>query len=377
MQARKRDIKAGKPGKTGKQLPEPVRRVLEQVVLAASIGVLLSLIYLLFIILSGGLAAPLIAGTALTQVTKSVGLAKALFLWCLWVLVLSAMIRHYRAELPGYLAMGVGVGCWAILPLVIRSRIDPTSAKPLMELGQSLVISLQTAGGAMIVLGIMRIVVGRIILLASPSHAAAKISGLPAEAAAIAAERAAEKPSLMRRCYELHFCRTSLRSNCPRFLEGTSCWKRKSGCYCDQGLATRLLSGIGADNRAKAAEELEAAQRRARARRQQKKVPCGECPLYLEHQKHKYRVLSWLSYPAAAAIIGANVSRIQAGYQWVEWRLGDFLAQFQVLPRSLSDAPFEPAAWLSAQNASVLLIGVLMVGIILSLTEMAIFKFKL
>ncbi len=377
MQARKRETKAGKPGKPGRQLPEPVRRVLEHVVLAASIGVLLSLVYLLFIILSGGLAAPLIAGTALVQVTKSVGLAKALFLWCLWVLVLSAMIRHYRAELPGFIAMGVGVGCWAILPLVVRSRVDPTSAQPLMELGQSLVVSFQSAGGAMIVLGIMRIVVGRIILLASPSHGASKLSGLSAEATAIAAERATERPSLLRRCYELHFCRTSLRANCPRFLEGTSCWRRKSGCYCDQGLATSLLSGIGADTRAKAAEELEAAQRRTRARRQQKKVPCGECPLYLEHQKHKYRVLSWFTYPLAAVIVGANVGRIQAGYQWVEWRLGDFLAGFQVLPRPLTDTPFDPAAWLSAQNASVLLIGVMLVGLLLSLTEMAIFKLKL
>ena len=374
MQARKRETRAGKPGR---QLPEPVRRVLEHLVFVASIGVLLSLVYLLFIILSGGLAAPLIAGTALAQVTRTVGLAKAVFLWCLWVVVLAAMIRHYRVEIPGYIAMAVGAGCWAVLPLVIRSRVDATSAQPLMELGQSLVASFQSAGGAMVVLGFMRVVVGRIIVLASPTHAAARLGGLPAEAAAIAAERASERPSLMRRCWELHFCRSSLRSNCPRFLEGVSCWRRKSGCYCDQGLATRILSGIGADTRAKAAEELEAAQRRARARRQQQRAPCGECPLYLEHQKHKYRVLSWFSYPAAAAVVGMNVRYMQAAYQWVEWRLGDVLGQFQVLPRPLTDAPLDQAAWLSAQNAAVLLIGVLLVGVLLSLTEMAIFKLKL
>jgi hypothetical protein len=53
------------------------------------------------------------------------------------------------------------------------------------------------------------------------------------------------------------------------------------------------------------------------------------------------------------------------------------LAQFQVLPQPLTDTPFDPAAWLSAQNASVLLIGVMLVGVLLSLTEMAIFKLKL
>jgi hypothetical protein len=351
-------------------------RALDHLVLAASIGGILSLVYLLFIILSGGLAAPLVGGTALAQVTQSINLAKSIFLWCLWVVVLAAMIRHYRNEVPGYLAMGAGVACWAILPLVVTSRVDPLSARPLMELGQGLINGFQAAGGAMLVLGFMRVVVGRVILLAAPSHAALQVSGLSAEA--VAAERAKEHPSLMRRCFELHFCRSSLRANCPRFLEGTSCWRRKSGCYCDQGLATRLLTGMGPEGRAKAAEELEAAQRRAKSRRQQRqKTPCGECPLYLEHQKYKYRTLSWVTYPAAAAAVAMSLRPLQSGYQWVEWRLGDFLAQFQVLPRSFGNQPLESIAWLSAQNAIVLLIGVLLVGMLLSVTEVLIFRLKL
>jgi hypothetical protein len=184
----------------------------------------------------------------------------------------------------------------------------------------------------------------------------------------------------MRRCWELHFCRTSLRANCPRFLESATCWRKRSGCYCDQGLATQLLTGVGANARAKVAEELEVAQRRARVRsqRQQKQqARCGECPLYLEHQKYKYRVLSWFAYPAAAGLIGLTIGFIRNGYHWVEVELGSVLTQFQILPHPLTDKPIEQAAWLSAENAAILMIGVLLVGVILQLTELAIFRLKL
>lgn len=371
--------RGAKEPKRIRQLPEPMRKALEHVVLVASVGVILSLVYLLFIILSGGLAAPIIRGTALDAVARNVNLAKTAFLWSLWIVVVAAMVRHYRTESTGWVTMLVGVGCWVLLPMIVRSRTESTTAQELMQLGQSLITSFQTAGGALIAFGFLRVALGRIIVLASPTQAAMRFSAYSPEAAAIAAERAMERPSLLRQCWELHFCRSSLRAGCPRFVEGASCWKKNSGCYCDQGLATRLLSGVGANARAKVAEELEVAQRRARTQRQKKraKAPCGECPLYLEHQKHKYRVVSWLTYPAAAGVIGFTVVSIQNGYRWVELELGSIFANLQLLPRTLSDQPLEQVAWLSAENAVVLLIGVLLVGIFLQLTEVAIFRFKL
>ncbi len=380
MQARKREVKTS-PKQPTKLLPQSMEKPLEQILLVASGVAALCLVYLLFVILSGGLAAPLIAGTALEEVTRNVGLAKSVFIWSVWIVVLAAMIRHYKADSMGLAAILVGAACWAILPLIIRSRIESTSAQELLQLGQSLIASFQKAGGAMVVVGVLRLGIGRVILLASPGLAAQRSGGGLAEAAgAIAAERALEKPSLLRKCYELHFCRTSLRTNCPRFLEGTTCWRKKSGCYCDQGLATRLLTGVGANARAAMAEELQVAQRRAartKTKQQRAKALCGECPIYLEHQKHKYRVISWFAYPSAAAVIGATVSYIQQGYQWVEYNLGGFLNQFQLLPHKLTDTPLQQVQWISAENAAVLLIGVLLVGILLQITEFAIFRAKL
>jgi len=375
---RRAETRTAKP--PTRKMPQWVAKLLEHVLLVASIGGVLSLAYLLFVIFSGGLAYQIVAGTALEQVSRNVNLTKGVFLWCLWIVVFAAMLRHYKTESMGLVVMLVGAACWAALPLIVRSRTEATTARELLELGQSLIISFQASGSAMFVLGFLRFAVGRVIVLASPTRAAARLSTSSPESAAIAAERALEKPSLMRKCYEMHFCRTSLRANCPRFLEGTSCWKRKSGCYCDQGLATRLLTGVGANARAAMAEELQAAQRRARLeskKRKKPKAPCNECPVYLEHQKHKYRVVSWLAYPAAAAIIGGTVALLRQGYAEVEYRLGDFLAQFQLLPHPLSDKPLEAVAWLSAENAAIILIGVLVLGALLQITELLIFRVKL
>ena len=368
-----------KPTRSGLRLPESMKKPLDHVVMVASILALLSLAYILFVTLSNGLAAPLIAGSALDEFTRNLGLAKNLLLWGMWVAVVAATIRHYQTVTMGWLAMLAGAACWGLLPWLISSRMSSATAEPLLRLGQSLVSSFQAAGGALIVFGFLRVAAGRIMGLLSAGQGASSSQLSSGQAAAIAAERAAERPSLMRRCWELHFCRSGLRSNCPRFLEGVSCWKKKSGCYCDEGLATQLLSGMGPNSRAKAAEELQSAQRRAKARgrRQRKEVPCAECPIYIEHQKYKYRTLSWAAYPLAAAIAGFGAGAIINAYHWVDSRLGTALDKFQILPHSLTNAPLDQASWLSAPNVTVVVVGILLVGIILQLTEVAVFRLKL
>ena len=377
---------ASSAARSRKRSPEKWLGMLDHVVLLGSVAAGLSLAYLLFVILSGTLAAPLIQGTVLDQVTRNVSLAKTIFLWSLWLVLAALLARHYRSSVPGYLTLLAGVACWALLPLGVRSRVPETSAYPLMQLAQSLVTSFRISGGALIVLGFLRVVLGRIVLLASGGAAGARVLRLQPGAAEAAAARPCESPSLLRRCWELHLCREGLRRQCPRFLEGVSCWRKRSGCYCDQDLVTRILTGSGGgDTRMRVEEEMRVVRspawqyqeaRERRKRQRAKKAQCGQCPLYLEHQKYKYRTLSWLSYPAGAALVAIAASNIRAGYEWVDFRLGSLLAQFQVLPHPLTDRPLEAAPWLNAENAVVVVIGVLAVAVILQLTELAVFRLK-
>ncbi len=371
------------PPRRAGRIPRSWMSALGHLALLAAVGATLSLTYLLFVVLSGTLAYDIIAGTALQQMTRNVDLARTIFLWSLWIVVAASMIRHYSSDSVGFAVLLAGLGCWAILPFLIGNRISEHSTA-LIDLGYSLAAAFRLHGVALMVVGSLRLVVARLILVSRPAGAAGRLRLLGPEAREIAAYRASQKPSAMRRCWELQFCRSSLRNNCPRFLEGVSCWKRGSGCYCDQGLATRLLSEVGARARVEVAEELDAAQRRgetvsgprrAAAKEKRAKPPCGECPIYLDHQTYKYRVVSWLAYPAAAAIVGFFVAPIRYSYEWVQYRLGDMLGQLQVLPQhTIPGTAFD--TWLSAENVMVVLIGIFVVGVLLQLTEVVIFRLK-
>jgi len=363
----------------------------DHLILLSALAATLSLALLLFILMSGGFAAPLIAGSALETVQRNVDLARRAFIWGLWLSLLAALLRHYRTESLGYVTLLAGAACWLVLPWVVRTRVPYDAARELAELARSLMASFQTTGVLIMVLGFLRIVVGRVILLSTAPRVGA-ITRLPGFATAMAhlSEEpiGAPRPSLMRKCWELHFCRGSLRVNCPRYLEQVACWKQRSGCYCDQGLATRLLDSVGTRTRVQVAEEMQSVQSRARQVEQRtaagrrlrqppkkQRRPCGECPIYLDHQKFKYRVLSWFAYPTAAVIIGILISQIRAGYEWADAYLGNVLSR--PLPSIPYAQPVQEAPWLTAENAIIVLIGVVIAATILQLTEVAVFRLKL
>jgi len=382
-------------GRRSRTAVEPVSKrpvwvgLLDQAIWFFSAAAILSLTYLMFILMSGGLAAPLIAGSALEAVRHNVDLARQAFLWALWLGIMAVCIRHYRAEATGYMALVVGAVVWLAFPAMIRSKVPGTSARDLVDLAASMVDSFQASGGALMVLGILRAVVGRVILVSTAprSGAITRNARFASAMAQISEEPIGGRPSLMRKCWELHFCRGSLRVHCPRYLDQKACWKARSGCYCDQGLATRLLDTVGSKVKVQVAEEMQSVQSRARqperrvgtppTKRRAKrraKPPCGECPIYLEHQKFKYRVLSWLAYPAAAAIVGMVITPVRDGYQYLDQYLGSILAgAVAAVPYA---QPIQEAQWMSAENAVIVLVGVMIAATILQLTEAVVFRFK-
>jgi len=373
----------------GRKVRPAWQSLLEQGIWLTSVAALLSLTYLMFILMSGGLAAPIIAGSALEAVKRNVDLARQVFLWALWLAVLAASIRHHRSEATGYMMLLVGGVCWVLLPMVVMSKVPATSAaKDLLDLAYSMVASFQTSGGAMVVVGLLRVVIGRVILVSTaPRSGAATRSPLASAMAQISEEPVGGKASLMRKCWELHFCRGSLRVHCPRYLEQRACWKARSGCYCDSGLATRLLDTVGSKAKIQVAEEMQSVQSRVRqqqrraaparaaARTKRSKPPCGECPIYQDHQKFKYRVLSWLAYPAAAGLIGMFITHLRDGYEYLDSYLGGVLAgSVAAVPYA---QPLQEAQWLSAENVVIVLIGVFVAATILQLTEVVVFRMKL
>jgi hypothetical protein len=383
------------PGRVKTPLGKGIERwfpVVDNAVLLLGVIVVLAFSYLMWMILRGELGYPLIGGTQLDKIAAGIDAGRQALLYSLWLLVLLAMARHYKTESLGYLAIGAGLACWFGMPLLVSKYAPPNAAQQLQTVATDLMASFHASGVAMFVVGLLRIIMGRIVMMAyqPPSASVVRVPGILGPDVPGAAPQLAGRNSLMRKCWELHFCRGSVRTTCPRYVEGVACWRKTSGCYCDHDLASRLMSSVGGNASVKmqVAEELDAHQRKAqelqrRLQRQQQRSKqaarklCRECPIYLEHQKFKYRTLSWLTYPLTAIIIALSAHSIRQGYDVADQYVAKFIGQYSLIPHELMVRQIEVAPWFSAENFAILIIGVILLAVILHLTEVAVFQLKL
>jgi hypothetical protein len=365
--------------------------LLDHAVLFFGLAVVLSFSYLMWIIIRGDLGYQLIGGTQLEVIARGLEFGRKALLYSLWFLVLLSLARHYRTEAVGYLAAAAGALCWYGMPILIARYAPPTAAEELQTVAQALLQSFRNSGSVMFIVGVLRVVIGRIVLMTYQPRSA-QVTRLPGVlyGDGPAAPELVGRRSMMRKCWELHFCRGSVRTTCPRYTEGVACWRKRSGCYCDHDLASNLMSSVGgnASIKMQVAEELETQQRRAQelqrrlSRHQQRSKQasaklCRECPIYLEHQKFKYRSLSWLAYPITVLIIALSANSIRWAYQWADQHVADFVKGYSFIPHHLSDQPIQMAPWISAENFAIVIIGVILLAVVLQLTETAVFHLKL
>jgi hypothetical protein len=99
-------------------------------------------------------------------------------------------------------------------------------------------------------------------------------------------QRVARDANALSPCWSLPFCREVIRKQCPAYLARKTCWKFKRGCYCDDEMIARIVRG-------ESLEKIKAPTKMSQLR----KPPCKRCYIYLEHQTHKFKMLSPLAIP--------------------------------------------------------------------------------
>ncbi len=68
--------------------------------------------------------------------------------------------------------------------------------------------------------------------------------------AGAAAESRPVRTSLFAKCWEGPYCREFIRTHCPVYVKRQSCWREKSGCYCEEDIvsgAASRVNGIALD----------------------------------------------------------------------------------------------------------------------------------
>lgn len=164
-----------------------------------------------------------------------------------------------------------------------------------------------------------------------------------------------EKQSLVPKCWQLSRCRPSVRSGCPNYVNQVTCWKQRSGCFCDRDLADHLISSVG---RGEAQEVIDmqksssmlhgsrskhgkAAGTKKRPTWKIQKYRCHNCPVFNEHQEYKYRHFSWTSLPVTLLIAIAAWPLFERGYTISTLFLNHVLENYRLGSTELMNSSFE------------------------------------
>jgi len=216
------------------------------------------------------------------------------------VLIFSAAIRYHADESTGYALLIGGAALYWGMPMLIGSsaQIGRVIGAAGLPLGYT-VSQFQ-------LVGMVALVVAAPLILVDFWY---KLRGVrrPATRGAVTIPKEGELPGsrIYLFCWQMPYCRDYLRRFCRAYEQRKSCWRMKSGCYCDEDMILRVMKRgstskvAGFDQRYSEvyggkSKNLTAAQKRRR---------CRECFLYAEHQKQKYRMLSPLVFPAAVVLM--------------------------------------------------------------------------
>ena len=213
------------------------------------------------------------------------------------IALVSAAIRFHLDEITGYaLLMGGAFLHWG-LPMLVGTSLQGASLQaatlPAYVVSQYSLIGMVS------------------LILAGPLIAidfSFKMRGVHRKATrgadVISIEEEIPKVRFCFFCWQMPYCREYLRKFCTAYGKRKSCWRLKSGCYCDEEMILRVMKRSatskldGFDQRYSmptvGKKKLSGAQKRKR---------CRECFIYSEHQKLKYRILSPLMFPVGILIM--------------------------------------------------------------------------
>lgn len=214
------------------------------------------------------------------------------------VLILSAALRYYLDEITGYvLLIGGALLHWGI-PMAVGSSVQGVSLQA-ASLPAYVASQFSFVGIIALVVAVPFIVADFWLKLRGVRR------GVPRGAVVVSKGQEPPRSRFYFFCWQMPYCREYLRGFCKAYENRKSCWRLKSGCYCDEDMILRVMKRsatskvAGFDQRYSSvagpkSKDLTGAQKRQR---------CRQCFIYVEHQKLKYRILSPLAFPAAVTII--------------------------------------------------------------------------
>ncbi len=205
---------------------------------------------------------------------------------------ISMLLLTYDDNRIGAIVAGIGLVFYFGAPIALRGLLGPTN--PLFG---PLAIQFFTIGRIILTVGLFKALIDVGVWLwnlpntikSKQSTAGAVGFGNPVESKQA---KLARQANMFSPCWKLPFCREPIRVLCPAFLAKKTCWKFGRGCYCDTEMVGRIVRN----------EPLEVI-KAANTMQSKQPPPCARCYIFLEHQTHKFRMISPLVLPATIVVV--------------------------------------------------------------------------
>jgi hypothetical protein len=293
------------------------------------------------------------------------------------IVIACSIIRYYSEEILGYLLSLIGALLYFGAPIPLAQYMSSTSPEAQQAVA-NIIAGLRTAGFLAFVPGVMLVVIDlirRIVhSMTKPRVAAGAVVWGKEENKSLSV-----KQRIYGNCWELPHCREFVRRLCPAYLAKTSCWRLKSGCYCDERTILKAMQSKGNELVKNAQFSHGVAASRA-VSPAQKRARCRRCAIYLEHQRQKYRIISPLVFPAVVIGLWVISPNIQGWLQTAIQYTDHFMRFVSFNPQNLSG----PGGWANQLTGSaaiqwmfIVWLGIMAISYTLQLVEYFIFKVQI
>lgn len=236
------------------------------------------------------------------------------------VLVVSAVGRYYPYPETGLGLLAVGGLLFLGMPYLIDQYGGAASKLPAALARLDIPDPRSYLKSRFALAGMGFSAAGAVVLM---MHAVALIAGARKrrpraneEAARTAAQVRKPNDQFLGPCWSLPFCRDTEKKLCPVRQSKKPCWRKGRGCYCDQNVILTLSGGNQyAASRGSAGYLSTAAATISRPKSlSEKRAQCLQCPVYLHHQSHKYKILAPGSLLLVVGALGYYWNQIMTLY---------------------------------------------------------------